>query len=127
MRKHLGKGWTAVRRGRIYCSPLCGGGCTLAAFNRANKEAGALAKRLGPGWKPEVWENLGWHWGAIKGGAKVYPNERRGHKVSGYHVYLETTPQIVIAGCNPVKLVANAIEEARQIAEQNERLIQALE
>ncbi len=46
----------------IYCSPACGGGCTRAAFERAKEDAAKLCARLGPGWTPHVWENLGWHW-----------------------------------------------------------------
>ena len=56
--------------GGKYCSPACGGAkgfCTKADFDRATKDAGALAQRLGDGWKPRVWENLGWHWEVTKG------------------------------------------------------------
>lgn len=48
----------------------CGGAkgfCTRADFDRATKDAAALAARLGDGWTPCVWENLGWHWEVQKG------------------------------------------------------------
>lgn len=28
-------------------------------------DAAKLARGLGRGWKPNVWENLGWHWEAV--------------------------------------------------------------
>lgn len=56
------KGWTPIRRGHIYCSPRCGGGCTHKAYHMAHRKAQALAKRLGKPWAARVWENLGWHW-----------------------------------------------------------------
>ena len=56
--------WTPRRRGALYCSPACGGRCTLAAWRSANAAAGALASRLGPTWVPVVVENLGWRYGA---------------------------------------------------------------
>lgn len=62
--QHLGKG--------IYCSPACGGLCTYAAYTRAIHASAALARKLGPGWKPKVWENLGWHWRVEKGGCQVW-------------------------------------------------------
>jgi hypothetical protein len=48
-------------RGEIYCSPSCGGGCTLAAYEKATTTSRDLAAELGAGWSPNVWENLGWH------------------------------------------------------------------
>ncbi len=54
--------WKPVLKGKIYCSPACGGNCTLAQFNQVTKLAIALAKRLGDGWEPVVKENLHWFW-----------------------------------------------------------------
>ncbi len=51
----------AVRKGPIYCAPWCGGKCTRKAFELATKEAARLCAKLGAGWTPRVWENLGWH------------------------------------------------------------------
>lgn len=64
--------WKPQHHGLIYCSPACGGGCTRAAFNKATEQAASLAKKLGKGWRPEVWENLGWHWAVVKGDERVY-------------------------------------------------------
>jgi hypothetical protein len=63
--------WTPrLLPGGKYCSPRCGGAkgyCTKAAFDRATKTSATLAARLGDGWQPRVWENLGWHWEVVKG------------------------------------------------------------
>jgi hypothetical protein len=68
--------WKAVRRGLTYCAcaPACGGDCTFADHEKAVANASALAKRLGPTWRPVVWENLGWHYKAVStcGRLKVY-------------------------------------------------------
>ena len=47
-----------------------------------------LADALGPGWKPEVWENLGWHYRAVSkdGRIKVYPSTGRAGRIIGYSV-----------------------------------------
>lgn len=39
-------------------------GCTWVAYQKAKADAVALCKVLGPGWKPRLWENLGWHYEA---------------------------------------------------------------
>jgi len=52
-------------RGKKYCAPFCGRGCTWDEFQTAKRDAKKLATSLGKGWKPNVWENLGWHYSAI--------------------------------------------------------------
>ena len=59
--KRVPLSWDPVRRGATYCAPACGRGCTHAEYMRANRSASALCASLGGGWKPHVWENLGWH------------------------------------------------------------------
>ena len=54
--------WTPKREGAVYCSPACGNGCKWVDYKLASHKASKLAGRLGAGWKPRVWENLGWHW-----------------------------------------------------------------
>jgi hypothetical protein len=72
--------WKAVHRGEIYCAPACGGGCTYAAFLKANADAARLCETLdrttgSNGWTPRVSENIGWHYSAISpcGRLKVHP------------------------------------------------------
>lgn len=60
--------WTPTLRNGIYCSLMCGGVdgyCTLAMYKQAQRTANRVAKELGEGWEPEVYENLGWHWRAV--------------------------------------------------------------
>lgn len=69
------RSWTPKRRGAIYCSSACGHGCTWAAYIQAVQEASYLAtvlNRKGAGWKPRVWENLGWYYEAYSGNVHVY-------------------------------------------------------
>ena len=54
--------WIAKRDGATYCAPACGRGCAYIEYTRAQRGARALARALGPGWVPRVWENLGWHY-----------------------------------------------------------------
>jgi len=79
--------WNAVRRGKIYCAPACGGDCTWAEYQQASADAAALVKSLGKGWVARVWENIGWHYGATDstGHLKVYPLDPCG---LGYHAFL---------------------------------------
>lgn len=37
----------------------------------AAKLAAALCLRLGPQWRPKVWDNIGWHWRAQRGDISV--------------------------------------------------------
>ena len=68
--------WIPRRRGAIYCAPACGHGCTYAAYERATENARRLAAILSfathATWLPHVWENLGWHYEAYCGVARVY-------------------------------------------------------
>lgn len=66
------KDWEPVRVGAVYCSPACGGQCTFAAYQKATKDAARIAAKLGDGWKPRVWENLGWHFKVVRGKAIVH-------------------------------------------------------
>ena len=69
-----------IRRiGNVYCGSGCGSGCTWADYQEACIQATRLARRLGPGWRPYVHENLGWHYKVISpdGTMKVCPNSRR--------------------------------------------------
>ena len=108
-------GWTAVRRGHIYCAPLCGGGCTWAAFKLAEHAAAELAKKLGPGWSPRVWENLGWHCSVLDptGALKVYVNHS-GKGVITYSAHLggENGGRWVKSGRTPRTAIRAVAREA---------------
>lgn len=74
MAPRLDRDWTPRRRGAFYCSPACGGGCTLAQYRAVKAHAAALVARLGSGWTAHVWENLGWHYSARRDTLSVYPH-----------------------------------------------------
>lgn len=52
--------WKAVRRGQRFCAPACGRGCTIHEYNAAKRNADAMVKALGQGWRAVLSENLGW-------------------------------------------------------------------
>lgn len=66
-------GARSFERRQYYCSPACGGGryCRKEWYDTAVREAAALAERMGPGWKPNVWENLGWHYDVANGIGRI--------------------------------------------------------
>lgn len=99
--------WRAVRRGRVYCSPACGAGCTHAAYLKATRKALALAKRMGPGWAPRVSENMGWHYRADHDVCVVYEYE----KGVRYVVFVNTQPQFIVRGVDPVLAFQQAMRQ----------------
>lgn len=100
----LGVREQAVLNGDIYCSPRCGGGCTKASYDKAVKEADELAARLGPRWKPHVFENLGWHYHVSipdtpflvtpSVNYRSHPTNRLWN-VEGYTAWINTQPQFI--------------------------------
>lgn len=71
--------WTPIRSGNVYCSPACGGGCTVAAYKSASRKAKALAQKLGiDNWSPVVSENLYWFYHVECNSApiSIYPHGR---------------------------------------------------
>lgn len=69
-------------KAKIKCAKWCGFGCTQKAFDQATREAKALAKSLGPGWKPDVWENWGWNY-TVSNGSITVGQDRTGDHVKG--------------------------------------------
>lgn len=63
--------WTPRKRGKVFCSPACGRGCTLAEHAKATKAAARLVKRLGWDFQARVWENLGWHYEIVVGKFRI--------------------------------------------------------
>lgn len=104
--------------GGIYCARWCGCGCTKAAFDQATSEAAALAKDLGQGWLPHVFENIGWHYKATKGKCDISPDRKGdprhgGWAVRGYTVYLNLDKQFVVAADLATDALGLAVHEAR--------------
>lgn len=109
--KPVKRDWTPVLCDGVYCSPACGGGkgvCDKSKYDLAVKKSKQLAKKLGDGWKPHVWENLGWFYKVTKGKLEVY-----GHRHGDYSIFLQTTPQFVVHHKTPatgVKLVLKGLD-----------------
>jgi len=63
----------------VKCAAWCGRGCTEAEYRAAVDRAAAIALELGPGWVPEIWENMGWHAAAVSAcrRVRVYDHVRR--------------------------------------------------
>ncbi len=104
--------------GGIYCAPRCGGGCTKADYRRAVRAGAALAARMGDGWEPDVWENLGWHYKATKGVAEIYPcidHRVARNTVTGYTVFLNSSKQIVVTAGTPEDALGFAVQDARTV------------
>ncbi len=123
--------WVARRRGNIYCSPACGCGCSIQMYRQAVKSANTLAHRLGSGWKPDVWENLGWYYCVVSPcrSIKVYQNQN--HQAPAYTAYLDgnnfaasgSTPQIAVhfvieKGRERLRLLAKTITGLQSIHEE---------
>ena len=110
-------GWVPVLKGKTYCSPRCGRGCTKADHDRAVEKSNALAKRLGPTWEPHVWENLGWHYGVTCGVIDITPSHRRrddGKKwVESYACYIQTKPQFLGEAKTPEAAFSRAAKKLR--------------
>lgn len=97
--------WKPKRRGNIYCAPACGRGCTYAEFVLAQTQGKRLAKRLGRGWEARIWENLGWHYEAVKN------HVLRVHRCPGcYHAYFAGG---VEEGKTPEEAIKRAMEAQR--------------
>lgn len=63
-------GWTPVLNGDLFCSPLCGCGCTKEEYDLVCEKATVLAARMGYRWEVEVWENMGWNY-CVKNGPAI--------------------------------------------------------
>lgn len=120
--------WKPVRRGAIYCAPACGHGCTHAEFKAATAKAKTLCALLSQqsvkGWKPRVWENLGWHYAAISpcGRIKVHPLDAGWSGYTAFIGYPES-PGGTWTGQAPTPL--NAVKKAAAAAKDFLSQIQA--
>lgn len=110
-----------TRRGRFYCSPWCGGGCTWESYQDACRDARALCAELGDGWEPRVWENLGWHFEAKNGVAEM-------HKFSDEHYWLaiNSVLQITGEGTTADEALADAAGKVRALLDDISRDVRPL-
>lgn len=102
--------WKPVRRGAIYCAPACGASCTWAEYQTALEKAKALSKMLGAGWKPIVFENMGWHFKANKGECSV-----RQYGATGYNAFLDAEGgQFIGRGKTALSAYGHALRQMRE-------------
>ncbi len=114
--------WTPVLKGDVFCSPACGGNCKKAEYDQAVKAANELAAILGAGWEPDVWENLGWHYRAIKQDSEVGPEH------GGYHaiIRIDDTFSISKSDRNAKKALAAAVGGLQLIHKKTARALASL-
>lgn len=124
--------WTPQRHAERYCSPACGFGCTWAEYQTAVDDSAALAKQLGTGWKPHIWENLRWHWEVTLKTMRVGPDINyvlSGKGVlTGYHAYIYSEHPaggIVWSGHakTPTDAIAMALTRAHREIDQKAAMI----
>ncbi len=93
-----------IRDGEKYCAPFCGGGCTWTQYQHALKIAQVLCNRMGSDkWKPEVWENLGWHAKIVRPGCEIYIHTNK-QRPTSYWINLKISGlgQITLTTSDPV-------------------------
>ena len=108
--------WKPVRRGNIYCSSACGASCKLADYNRCVRQAKALAKRMGPGWKTSVDENMHWYYSVYKGESsshargffEITPPQLKGGE---YTAWVQSSPQFVESHVDPNTALRMAVKQ----------------
>lgn len=107
--------WSPKLRGKLFCSDACGHGCTLTAFKRARIAADGLAAAMGKGWAPVVWENMGWHFRAVKDVSDVRPTAK------GYIAFINADRQFIAEAATPKLAFLFALEKMDVCAQ---RLVQ---
>lgn len=118
------KDMIAVRRGDVFCAPFCGRKCTHKEYLAAKQGAADLVRKLGKGWKPRVWENMGWHYSAVSKDGRIkvhthkYPNSPRDYTAflgdadspGGRWAMHGSTPQAALRA-----VLKRALEEKREV------------
>lgn len=125
--------WKPIRRGKTYCSPACGAGCTHAEYLKAKSDSAAVIEQLKTkGWKSYVWENMGWHWTLVNARCGISLHKTDCTDGRSYWCMCadgdtkETTNGSVAIDCgdsfkDPNKAVANAIKIATKFFEAQAR------
>jgi hypothetical protein len=114
------------------CADWCGRGCTEEEYQKAWKDAVALARDLTVDvtmvWNPRVWENLGWWYSAVStcGRLEVIPSKTD----KGCHAYLRPAGggggRWCRYGKTPEQAVKNVIAEARREIDHLQAIIEGL-
>lgn len=98
------------------CARWCGAGCTKEQYDQARRRAKALAKRLGPGWKTFVYENMGWHYNVVSKCGRIKVHEHVSEK--GYYTAFFGDPgpggQWYAHGRTPQQALASVVAQAKR-------------
>ncbi len=135
MDKKEKSGWTPVRNGDAYCSPRCGGGpviCSIKRYEHAVDVANEVARDLGHGWKPEVFENLGWHARVVSPCGRINISLPTRPDVTGYMAFLgpkkiQPGGKWAERGRTPREAIENVLNAAREDLGLIEETLQGLE
>lgn len=119
--------WTPVRDGDVYCAPRCGLRCKWIWYENACASANDLCKALGEGWKPRVWENLGWYYTVSRGKFTVSEHKHDGAVTFSCSFDSNAKQYYVTCASSAREAVAEAIAEARADIRQLERELAVLE
>ena len=88
--------WKARHKGKIYCAPACGRGCTYKEYLRSHKLADRLVKKcekeVGGKWKKYIHENQGWHYSVSLVNGNININEDRKTGTYWIMAYQSCTP-----------------------------------
>lgn len=93
----------------------------MKAYQAAVRKAKTLAKRCGPGWEPWVWENLGWHFCAVRNQSRLYPQRARDYWCS----LMLAGMQFQGFGKSPEEAIKEAEKSARERFEALQKGLQA--
>lgn len=101
------------------CAEWCGRGCTKAEHDKAVRIARALVRQLGPGWRPRVWENLGWHSEAVSRCGRITVHQLQFPKGQVHHTAYLGEPgcgggRWVESSSDPRVAVSSVIAAARR-------------
>jgi len=109
MKPEIVRDWTPrTQRGGIYCSPACGLGCKKEDYDHAVSASDKLCKRLGVGWEPIVWENLGWFYMAKNGIFEIHH-----HRDGKYSAWFYGVKQFIAEADTPEEALKFLVKEIR--------------
>lgn len=110
------RSWKPVAKGKTFCSPGCGHGCTKHEHRHVTREANQLARMMGPGWKPRVHENMGWHFYVESPCKRMQLSVKDYSRSRHYTVYLNPPVighgNFVGQGTSPKAAIKNAVNQA---------------
>lgn len=115
---------TARLDGDEFCSPGCGHGCTLEQYQAATVQADALMRMLGRGWRPEVWEKLGWSASVVSPCGRIRVRPRTAFGVTSYDANL--CGRWATSARDPRSAVVEVVKLAREAVDEMVAMVRDL-